>query len=423
MLAVTILYRDRLLDEIDLAEVSKFKWETMRIVATHMDAVDPATGETTGYGADSISFVDLVMLPYSGDYSCTTTALLGTIVAYDWPDRMANLHVRMEAITRAVRAIIPFEVSSDDLEVISFTFLPKSEGASFSAWSTCSYKETFGSTITAFTQVHNQVIVSLGDRQLKWCIYCLKVKLKLADSVHLATALHEAAFVFTTNDQDIAKLNIAGIEVASLWSAMRRVCWVSDVKYLYSQDDLSFFYFYSCLLLLLEQINFSEGNIMGERGAPLDHQEASFVAETVKPFIDAESNANPADKATAGRATNEAIAAAERVYPVTSDAHPDTYLDHDKAEDIAHLAKPAIDKAADSRIAADEAGENKGAVRDRLYDDLAPVEDDNAVLSHPDFTAAERAARDADKTESKDREFADSVVDVLDASYVPPEDK
>lgn len=98
-----------------------------------MDAINPLNGVRTNYAADSVSFIDLAMVAYDRDLSSTTTPLLGTIVTYGWPDRLANLAERMEAITRAVRAIIPFEHAYEDMELISFTFLPKLEGAWFAA--------------------------------------------------------------------------------------------------------------------------------------------------------------------------------------------------------------------------------------------------------------------------------------------------
>lgn len=133
MPAVTILFPMGIFDDVNQAEISKFKWEVIRIVAKHMDAINPSTGQMTDFAADSISFIDLAMVPYDRDLSSTTVPLLGTIVTYGWPDRTATLPKRMEAITREVRAIIPFEHAYEDMELISFTFLPKLEGAWFAA--------------------------------------------------------------------------------------------------------------------------------------------------------------------------------------------------------------------------------------------------------------------------------------------------
>lgn len=106
--------------------------EVVRIVATHMDAVDPETGIKTSYVDDPDSFIDLVMIPYNKTDAKVTTPLLVTIVSYGWVDRMRNIKKRVKRITRELRANTFGGVPQGE-EVLSVTFLAKEPGAWHSA--------------------------------------------------------------------------------------------------------------------------------------------------------------------------------------------------------------------------------------------------------------------------------------------------
>ncbi len=126
MPAVTMYYPRGFFDSTDKA---RFRRDVKQSVAGYMDAIDPATGERTKYGADPDAFIDLVLIPYDPDDAEVTTPLLGTIVTYEWPDRIVNLRDRINAITNEVRRSLPTELVPRDQEAISFTFLGKMAGA------------------------------------------------------------------------------------------------------------------------------------------------------------------------------------------------------------------------------------------------------------------------------------------------------
>ncbi len=125
MPAVTIHYPRGFFDATDRV---RFKRIVKQSVATNMDAINPVTGKKTDYGADPDSFIDLLLVPYDPEDAEVTTPLLGTIVTYDWPDRVATLPDRVKAITRDARHYLR-NLVEDDKEAISFTFIGKRDGA------------------------------------------------------------------------------------------------------------------------------------------------------------------------------------------------------------------------------------------------------------------------------------------------------
>ncbi len=117
---------------MDATDKDRFKRAVKELVAKHMDCIDPQTNEMTAYGENPDAFIDLVLQPYDPDDAEVTTPYLGTIVSYEWPDRMANLGERVDAITKGVRQ--RFTTDMEDrypkgTELISFTFLGKAPGA------------------------------------------------------------------------------------------------------------------------------------------------------------------------------------------------------------------------------------------------------------------------------------------------------
>lgn len=155
---------------------------------------------------------------------------------------------------------------------------------------------------------------------------------------------------------------------------------------------------------------------MNEQSQGLDPQEARFIADKVKPFIDAEVAASPTMKTAAKEMTNQAIKDAEQRYPAESSEK----MEPEKAEIIAYRAKPSIDVAAESSAVARAAEQAEAETRDKLYYQLQP-EDDNEVLSHPAYVAAQGAARAASDVADHDSELANHVIDTLDKSYETPE--
>lgn len=147
-------------------------------------------------------------------------------------------------------------------------------------------------------------------------------------------------------------------------------------------------------------------------------QEAQFVGEQVKPFIDAEVTASPAIKRMAEEMILHAMIDAEGTYQRTKDLITDPV----KAETIAHMAKPVIDIAVESEAAHDETLKAKVETTSRLYAELDIV-DDGVVYDHPDYEAVQHAEWAANDKAIQAAELANQVVDVLDKSYETDEGK
>lgn len=125
MPAVTINYPRNLFEGDEKGE---FKRAVKLSVATYMDAVDPVSGKRTKYYDDPDSFIDLVLIPYDFTDVEATALCLATIVSYDWPDRMADIGARLQAITEEVRRFVPTDLITAGQDRISFTFIGKQPG-------------------------------------------------------------------------------------------------------------------------------------------------------------------------------------------------------------------------------------------------------------------------------------------------------
>jgi hypothetical protein len=125
MPAVTVFYPAGLFDVTDKV---RFKRTVKASTAKHMDAVNPETGEVTEYGNNPDDFIDLFMVPVDHDDHDATTLCMATIVTYNWPDRVANMAARLEAIANEVAKYVPRHNDDDPRDRISFTFLGKEAG-------------------------------------------------------------------------------------------------------------------------------------------------------------------------------------------------------------------------------------------------------------------------------------------------------
>ena len=121
MPAVTISYPKAFF--LTSEEKKRFMIQVKAVVASHMEAINPFTGETTDFAADPDHMIDLLLVPYDPDDANVTAAFLATIVTYDWPDRMRGLPGRIEAITDHVRPFIPGNRVPAGQDKISFTFV------------------------------------------------------------------------------------------------------------------------------------------------------------------------------------------------------------------------------------------------------------------------------------------------------------
>ena len=128
MPAVTIDYPRGFFDDPGINRAI-FRKGIKELVARGMKAIDPFSGEVTMYEEDPDKFIDLLLRPYDPEDAELTAVCLGTIVTYDWPDRMEDIDERIEVITRRARSFIPDALVPVGMDGISFTFLGKVPGA------------------------------------------------------------------------------------------------------------------------------------------------------------------------------------------------------------------------------------------------------------------------------------------------------
>ena len=122
---LTLLHPRDLFDTVDMAV---FNEKAMAIVAKHMEARNPITGEMTIFQSNPKVYIDLPLIGY--DPGSSVTALcLGTLVTYGWLDRMVNLGDRIKAITKGIRLLIPAAIVPEGMDGVSITFIPKPDGA------------------------------------------------------------------------------------------------------------------------------------------------------------------------------------------------------------------------------------------------------------------------------------------------------
>ena len=106
-------YPEGMLD--DITNRLRFIRDVKLVVAAGMDCIKPAAiGEPevmTRYAADPDGNIGLLLRPYKPkDGSDIWRPIQVRISTYAWPDRMANLDVRIEGITKDVRRILNVEV-------------------------------------------------------------------------------------------------------------------------------------------------------------------------------------------------------------------------------------------------------------------------------------------------------------------------
>lgn len=110
---VEVDYPEGMLD--DITNRLRFKRDVKATVARGMDCIKPVVdGEPevmTQYAADPDGNIGLLLRPYSmTDGSDIWTPIQVRISTYAWPDRMANLDVRIPEITKGIRRILNVEV-------------------------------------------------------------------------------------------------------------------------------------------------------------------------------------------------------------------------------------------------------------------------------------------------------------------------
>jgi hypothetical protein len=106
-------------------------WDTFadglaEVVATQMDAVNPATGKV--FVNDPVNHIDIVPIPYDPDRARVTAIVLIEIITYAWPHRMHNITERLSAIKDYVSSRVPTQVNKEWRDPCSVTFLAKGEG-------------------------------------------------------------------------------------------------------------------------------------------------------------------------------------------------------------------------------------------------------------------------------------------------------
>lgn len=120
-----VKFPSSLLHKLDATDRDRLPRDLAAIIAVHMDAIDPSTNQQTNYVGNPNAFIDLTFTTYEAELSRVTTPILITVVSYDWPDRMANIHQRCERIAEGAARLFRPHFTHIMGEVLSVCFLAK----------------------------------------------------------------------------------------------------------------------------------------------------------------------------------------------------------------------------------------------------------------------------------------------------------